>query len=329
MNSSLLKRLFRAIQTGSGKDVDILCRRVIDDEKKHGHGQVAKDLELILNATQNIKDPTGLQGALSQLPKSRRDSAPLVQEIPIEMLRHELVLPVNVEKRFQRIEKEFAARVRLAKHGLKPRRRILLYGPPGCGKSLGAERLAWNTGLPLRKIRFDTLLSSYFGETMANLRKVFDAAKTSPCALFLDECDTLARSRSAWNDVGEVIRITNGLLEMLEDYSGDGLIIAATNLDSALDTALFRRFDEVLKLPLPGVEEISQLLRLTLSSMKTDPTIPWRDIASAMDGLSGSDIVRIAQNAAKHCVLEGHLSVSGKDIQYAFAEMRERDSQTS
>jgi ATP-dependent 26S proteasome regulatory subunit len=116
---------------------------------------------------------------------------------------------------------------------------------------------------------------------------------------------------------------------MLEDYSGDGLIIAATNLDSALDTALFRRFDEVLKLPLPGVEEISQLLRLTLSSMKTDPTIPWRDIASAMDGLSGSDIVRIAQNAAKHCVLEGHLSVSGKDIQYAFAEMRERDSQTS
>ncbi len=329
MNATLLKRLFRAIQKGSGRDVDILCRRVVDEEKKYGHGRVAKDLELILNESRSLKDISAESGTLSRLPTSRRDSAPLVQEIPIEMLRHEMVLPAKVEKRFQRIEKEFAARVRLAKHGLKPRHRILLYGPPGCGKSLGAERLAWNTGLPLRKVRFDTLLSSYFGETMANLRKVFDAAKASPCALFLDECDTLARSRTARNDVGEVIRITNGLLELLENYNGDGLIIAATNLDSALDTALFRRFDEVLKIPLPGIDEIGQLLRTTLSSMGTDPSLAWRDIASSMDGLSGSDVVRVAQNAAKHCVLEGHKSVSGRDIQYAFTEIRERDNQTS
>jgi len=329
MNAILLKRLFRAIQTGTGHDVEVLCRRVVDEEKKFGHGRVAKDLEHILNEPGHLKELPSKSGTLSQLPTSRRDSALLVQEIPIEMLRHEMVLPTNVEKRFQRIEKEFAARARLAKHGLKPRHRILLYGPPGCGKSLGAERLAWNTGLPLRKVRFDTLLSSYFGETMANLRKVFDAAKMSPCALFLDECDTLARSRTARNDVGEVVRITNGLLEMLENYSGDGLVIAATNLDSSLDTALFRRFDEVLKIPLPGVEEIGQLLRVTLSSMGTEPSLAWREIASAMDGLSGSEVVRIAQNAAKHCVLDGHQMVSGKDIRYAFIEMRERDNQAN
>ena len=210
-----------------------------------------------------------------------------------------------MERRFHRIEKEFAARTRLAKHGLKPRHRILLYGPPGCGKSLGAERLAWNTGLPLRKVRFDTLMSSYFGETMTNLRKVFDAAQTSPCALFLDECDSLARSRTERNDVGEVTRITNALLEMLEDYKGDGLVIAATNLDSALDSALFRRFDEVMKVPLPGIEEICRLLKTTLSPMETDAAIGWREIAQAMDGMSGSEVVHIAQNAAKHSVLEG------------------------
>jgi SpoVK/Ycf46/Vps4 family AAA+-type ATPase len=235
-----------------------------------------------------------------------------------------MVLPAAVERRFHRIEREFAARTRLAKHGLKPRHRILLYGPPGCGKSLGAERLAWNTGLPLRKVRFDTLLSSYFGETMANLRKVFDAAQASPCALFLDECDSLARSRTERNDVGEVTRITNALLELLEDYRGDGLVIAATNLDSALDTALFRRFDEVLKVPLPGITEICRLLETTLSPMEKDASIAWRELAQAMDGMSGSEVVHVAQSAAKHCVLEGRHEVSEEDIRHALAEVQER-----
>lgn len=329
MNATLLKRFFRAIQSGSSADIDVLCRRVVDEEKKYGHARVAKDLESILIEPRKLKGVAAEPGALARLPTSRRDLAPLVQEISIEHLRHEMVLPPSVEKRFQRIEKEFAARIRLSKHGLKPRHRILLYGPPGCGKSLGAERLAWNTGLPLRKVRFDTLLSSYFGETMANLRKVFDAAKISPCALFLDECDTLARSRAARNDVGEVMRITNGLLEMLENHTGDGLVIAATNFDSSLDAALFRRFDEVLKIPLPGIEEICQLLKSTLSSMETEPSLSWREIASAMDGSSGSEVVRVAQNAAKQSVLEGHTYVSGKDIRFAFAEMRERDQLAS
>lgn len=323
MNATLMKRLFRVIQSGSSADVDTLCRRIVEEEKKQGHGRVAKELEQILTAKQAPKSAPQT-GTLHRLPTSRRDSAPLVQEIPVDKLRHHMVLPDAVERRFLRIEKEFAARTRLAKHGLKPRHRILLYGPPGCGKSLGAERLAWNTGLPLRKVRFDTLLSSYFGETMANLRKVFDAAQTSPCALFLDECDSLARSRTERNDVGEITRITNALLEMLEDYKGDGLVIAATNLDSALDTALFRRFDEVLKVPLPGIEEICRLLKTTLSPMETDSALSWRELAQAMDGMSGSEVVHVAQSAAKHCVLEGRRQVCDGDIRHALAEVQER-----
>ena len=319
-----MKRLFRAIQSGlSAADLDKLCRRVIEEEKKQGHKRVASELEHILKYKPSGK-VAPIPGTLHRLPTSLRDSAPLVQEIPVEKLRHHMVLPEAVERRFLRIEKEFAARTRLAKHGLHPRHRILLYGPPGCGKSLGAERLAWNTGLPLRKVRFDTLLSSYFGETMANLRKVFEAVKVSPCALFLDECDSLARSRTERNDVGEITRITNALLEMLEDYEGEGLVIAATNLDSALDTALFRRFDEVLKVPLPGIQEICRLLQTTLSSMETDTAIGWLELAKAMDGMSGSEVVHVAQSAAKHCVLEGRQRVNEGDIRYILAEVQER-----
>ena len=137
MNATLMKRLFRVIQSGSSADVDTLCRRVIDEEKKQGHNRVARELERIL-----IEKQPGNAGAvpssLQPLPTSRRDSAPLVQEITVDKLRHHMVLPEAVERRFHRIEREFAALARLAKHGLRPRHRILLYGPPGCGKSLGA-----------------------------------------------------------------------------------------------------------------------------------------------------------------------------------------------
>ncbi|MCX6968505.1 MAG: ATP-binding protein [Verrucomicrobia bacterium] len=329
MNATLLKRLFRAIHSGSGQDVETLCRRIVDEEKKLGHERVAEDLGLILNKVSGSKSErqpasSTQAGALAPLPTSRRDSAPLFHEVTLGGLRHDMVLPPAVESRFQRIEKELAARSRLATFGLKPRQRILLYGPPGCGKSLGAERLAWNTGLNLLKVRFDTLLSSYFGETLTNLRRVFDAAAAAPCALFLDECDTLARSRTERNDVGEVNRITNALLEMLENYQGQGLVIAATNLDSSLDSALFRRFDEVLKIPLPAISEIYRLLTTTMAALPTEKSIKWKEVARDMDGMSCSEVVQVGQNAAKHSVLEGRKTISAEDIRFALDEIHER-----
>jgi SpoVK/Ycf46/Vps4 family AAA+-type ATPase len=329
MNSSILKRLFRAIQSGSGPDVEVMCRKVVEDEKNAGHLRVAEDLERILDQTRKRAAPAQAPGTLSRLPTSHRDSSPLLQEVQRDQLRHHMVLPDAVERRFRRIEKEFSARTRLATHGLQPRRRILLYGPPGCGKSLGAERLAWNTGLPLLKVRFDTLLSSYFGETHTNLRKVFDAAEAMPCALFLDECDTLARSRTTRNDVGEATRITNALLEMLEGYRGDGLVIAATNLDSALDPALIRRFDEVLRIPLPSTDEIEGILTSTLSAVATEKQIPWNLLAREMDGMSCSEVSQIGRNAAKHAVLEGRKLLTETDIRFALGEIHERHHQVS
>lgn len=323
MNASLMKRLFRVLHVGSDSDVKAVCLRIVDEEKKRGHSILAGELEKILTGPRQ-SEPLFRSNQLKPLPTSRRDSAPLITEIAVEKLRHHMVLPPLIEQRFKRIENEFAARSRLAKHGLKPRHRVLLYGPPGCGKNLGAERLAWNTGLPIRKVRFDNLLSSYFGETVTNLRRVFDAAHEVPCALFLDECDTLARTRNARNDVGEITRITNALLEMLEEYAGEGLVIAATNLDTDLDTALFRRFDEVLKIPLPGVSEIRRLLETTLASIGTEQGLPFDALAQEMDGMSGSDVVHAAQSAAKLAVLAGKRKVAEKHLRQALTEAHER-----
>lgn len=322
MKAELLKRLFVAFEQGSDRDVVAVCKRIVDGERKLGHSQLARSLERSLDLAEKRKQtPKPVQG-LTGLPASRRDSAPLVQVIEHEKLRHHMVLQPEVEKRFVRIEKEYAARARLASYGLHARKRILLYGPPGCGKSLGAERLAWATGLPLHKVRFDTLISSYFGETATNLGTVFDAAARQPCALFLDECDTIARSRGERNDVGEVSRVVNMLLQLLEDYRGDGLVIAATNHYEALDNAIYRRFDEAVEIPKPGIAEIARLLRTTLASLEVSPNINFDSFAASLDGFSFSEIERIAQNAAKRCVMANRKTIDSEDIEAAAKDVK-------
>jgi SpoVK/Ycf46/Vps4 family AAA+-type ATPase len=198
----------------------------------------------------------------------------------------------------------------LANYGLKPRRKILLYGPPGCGKTLGAKRLAWTTGLKFVKIRFDVMISSLFGESAANLRSIFDFCVQNPCLLLLDECDFIARSRVTSRDIGEVQRIVNTLLQLLEDYSFPGMVVATTNIYKELDHALFRRFDDSIEIPLPAEDEIIRLLREALVSVKTSESIDWSVLANELKRLSAADVVKISENAAKSAVLSGDNLVS-------------------
>ena len=186
----------------------------------------------------------------------------------------------------------------------------MLYGQPGCGKSLGAKRLAWNTGLPLLKVRFDALLSSYFGESAANLRAVFEAAKERPYVLLLDECDFIARSRGNSKDIGEASRIVNSLLQLMEEYDAPGLLVATTNVEESLDNALFRRFDDVFQVPPPGPEEIEKLLRTTLSAVQLAEPIKWDTLVEQLVGASAAMIVKAAQDSAKAAVLCGEKIVT-------------------
>ena len=309
MKSDMLRRLVRAIAIGSQDDLNRLAHKIVDSERQGGHGRLANELSAILRESekQTKTRRAGIDSdrAIHELPISRRHRELLVTLIPRDALEHHIVLSPDTEERFARVEREYAARERLSVYGLRPRKTVLLYGPPGCGKSLGAKRIAWNTGLPLLKVRFDALISSYFGESASNLRAVFDAAREKPCTLLLDECDFIARSRVASKDIGEVARIVNTLLQLMEEYDAPGLLIATTNIESSLDDALFRRFDDVFKVPPPGPSEIEKLLRMTLSGVQTTENIPWDKLVSMLTGESAAQVVKVAQAAAKTAVLHG------------------------
>jgi SpoVK/Ycf46/Vps4 family AAA+-type ATPase len=299
---------------------------VVESERQVGHAKLADQLAAILARPRKSKPAANENRKhLAELPTSRRHGESLVTLVPREQLEHHMVLPKETEARFARIEKEYAARERLGAYGLRPRKTILLYGPPGCGKSLGAKRLAWNVGLPLLKVRFDALISSFFGESAANLRSVFEAAKERPCVLLLDECDFIARSRTTSKDIGEASRIVNSLLTLMEEYDAPGLLVATTNIEDSLDSALFRRFDEVFQVPPPGEAEVENLLKTTLSPIRVTEDLDWRPIVRSLCGMSAAVVVKAAHDAAKAAILGGQKIVSAGHLKTAVTELKRDD----
>ena len=310
MHQDLLVRLFKSIEGEHSDDIVKVAESIIEDEQKKGHGKLAERLKLILN--KNIKTNQSFKselrnifGSSIMIPTDKRSNIPLATEISRDGLRHEMILSEEVEEKIARIEKEFLARERLAHYGLQPRRRILFHGYPGCGKSMSAERIAWNIGLPFLKVKFEAVVSSYLGESASNLSKLFETIKTFPCVLLLDEFDFIAKSRDGKQDVGEMHRVVNILLNVLEDFNGPGLIIATTNLEGAIDKAIFRRFDDIIELPKPGKTQILCILKSTLASMKSDKDLNWEQVAERLKDFSSALVVKVAMDAAKLSVIHG------------------------
>ena len=151
-----------------------------------------------------------------------------------------------------------------------PTNRILLCGPPGCGKTLTANAIASEIGIPVAYVKLDGLISSYLGQTGTNIRKIFDYVKNKRIVLFLDEFDAIAKKRDDANELGEMKRVVMTLLQNMDAMPANVFLIAATNHHHLLDSALWRRFDISLFLELPNTIQRGGIIRRFLSETLPD-----------------------------------------------------------
>lgn len=220
----------------------------------------------------------------------------------------DIILPNPIQERVLRFLDENKNSKKIRQFGLIPRRHMMIYGPPGTGKTMTASIIAHELSYPLFTVRMDSLITKYMGETSAKLRSIFDYITQHKGVYLFDEFDTIGSKRSMINDVGEIRRVLNTFLQLLDDHQSDSLIVAATNHKEILDNALYRRFDDVIEYSLPLKDGLEALIgskfithSLKISSMSA--------LIESAIGLSYAEISKACDDAIKYSIIKNEKEI--------------------
>lgn len=310
--SDLVKALMRSHQQGDDAGFRGAAQELIKDERRKRHDLVADQLEAILDDSSRTRRPLQVS-SLRPLPKTRDDLSLLSLEEPRTSFQ-DLVFPRKVQEVLDDLVDEFRHRSALRAHGVSPRSSLLMVGPPGCGKSASAEAIAGELGLPVARVQLTTIVSSYLGETARNLEQVFSFLDVGSWVLVFDEFDMLGRERSDRADHGELRRVVAAMLQVMEDHRGDSLVVATSNHPMLLDTAVWRRFDEVLELPPPDELARAEILSVKLRSVRHD--IELATAAKRMDGFSAAEVEGVALDAIRLMIRRMDKTVQEQHLAY-------------
>ncbi|MDX2264793.1 MAG: ATP-binding protein [Hyphomicrobiales bacterium] len=295
--------------------------QIIASVEKSRNPKLALPLRQALDA--NVGNGSLEPKSLATLANATDTADELLEVIEPARDRSQIVLSKEGQSLVDGLIEEHQRSEELRRHNLPIRNKILFCGPPGCGKTLAAEVLARELSLPLYTAKLDVIISSFLGETSSNLRKVFDVAMRRPCVLFLDEFDALARNRSDGSEHNELRRVVNTLLMFVDRFKGRGLVIAATNLESTLDSAVWRRFDEVIVFDPPGEREITTMLALRFRNFPVNFDLDKQ--ISKLRGMSYAEIERVSLEATKSAVLKRRKVVSETEFASAIkSELRRK-----
>lgn len=327
----ILRKLIKSGVSGDQEAFRRITEEIINEEREKQHHLLANDLESILYGKPN-SSPVNFFRLSERIPTDQERGLPLLEikeptrnldDIVLSNENHSIIEKVLLE--YRRIEV-------LQTYGLRPVDRMLFYGPPGCGKTLTAEVIASELNYPLAVVRMDSLISSFLGETAANIRKVFDFSQAAPMIILFDEFDALAKERSDTSEHGELKRVVNAVLQMMDSYESKSILIAATNHESILDSAIWRRFEEVVIFKPPTLLQLRNLLEMKMRGVRREFDPRESSITSMFKGLSHADVERVLRRAIKEMVLQGqeflqtqHLKTSIK-LELARSSQRRKSS---
>lgn len=318
-SGKILRQLLKAGSIGDKDAFRLASESIIEEERLKQHHLLANDLEKILYSSNSEK-----LGKVTRLippaPSDKERGLPLLDVKHPQRSLDELVLPREGLDAIEELLGEHRRADILKSYGMRPSNRVLFFGPPGCGKTLTAEVIASELDLPLAIVRLDALVSSFLGETAANLRKIFDYISQYPMVALFDEFDALGKERADSGEHGELRRVVNAVLQMMDAYQGKSLIIAATNHEKILDSAIWRRFEDVIEFSKPNKEIVIKLLSSKLRGVRRQFEINDIEIVTLFDGLSGADIERVVRRATKRMILKGQEFLALSDLKNSLSK---------
>lgn len=289
-----IRSLIKAYNTHNDEKFKTIVLQIAAHEAKLGHVGIAQELKK--EADHICKGTT-----VVRLPNI--NSSMLNYSTPSIELQ-ELIVSDTILNKIKRILMEYRNKNKLYKIGLLNRRKILLEGSPGTGKTMTASIIASELNLPLFTVQVDKMVTKFMGETSIRLRQIFESMSTDTGVYLFDEFDAIGADRSLDNEVGEMRRILNSFLQFVENDSSESFIIAATNNQKILDKAIFRRFDDVVHYDLPDEDQIRRLFEFKLSDY-AEHDLCNQEVIEASRGISHAEISLVCDDAIKESILYG------------------------
>jgi len=297
--------------------------QIAASEARQGHTTVAQELKQLIEKARKEKNVSFLDAPKTvPLSAPKRELKELIEVFKPRITLKDMVLAPAVKDALDKLINEQEKWQVLKQHNLSPKRKLLLTGSPGTGKTMTAQAIAGELGLSVYIIRLDGLMSKYMGESIAKLRMIFDSMEDHRAVYLFDEFDSIGSHRDKGHDVGEIKRVLNSFLINIEKDQSNSIIIAATNLPESLDKALFRRFDDVITYPLPEIDEIALALKKATQGYTFSKKINYKKVAEQAKGLNYSDIAKASEDAIKEMVLNGSLKVEITDLERSLAKKR-------
>ena len=315
MKAELIANIIAAHCSGDEASFKAAVEALAVDEDKKGNSRVSNMIldsyngkNITLMKKPEVGQPTGggfavqSAGSISTAPRDKDSLLELYDIVHSDVSLSDVVLPENQRKLLLQILEERKNNSKLAEHNLPPANRLLLCGPPGCGKTMTAHAIAHELNLPMAYVRIDGLVSSYLGQTSVNLRKIFSSVENQNIVLFLDEFDAIAKKRDDGHEMGELKRVVTALLQNFDNMPANVFLIAATNHEHLLDPAIWRRFNYTINIGYPDVNQRSELIQRWFREYTVETDVDIKKLTDLTADRSVAQIKELVISAAKRYV---------------------------